>query len=255
MSHIQELQARLLPFAAANAERCKRQAKSALLKHIRVLFGEAQPIEHQTKADQLYDTYRATVAATQHISINISIARLVELARTGVLLPTVPPNQWDRLPRDNVEKAFWEGELVMRPVYGALNTTSAVGAAPAFNPDVWIKLQGRSIATRTTFTTRNTYHLVNPALGDFNLENALIVLQNDVYLWDGVADCYLAKYGDPEGINTDDFIEAQIWGGVDLSDVDTVYVSVSKRPLVLASISAPDCTYGSKLASKVQEIW
>lgn len=254
MSHIQELKARLSPFAGANGERCKKHVKSALLNHIRALFREAQPIEQLAKVDELYEVYHAAVTATQHISINISIARLEELSHTGMLSPTVPPNQWDRMPRDNVEKAFWEGELVMRPVYGALNTTSPVGAAPAFNPDVWIKLRSQSIVARTTFTSRNTYHLVNPALGDFNLENALIVLQNEVYLWEDVADCFLAKYGHPEGINTDDFIEAQIWGGVELTDVDTVYVSTLKRPAVLASITGPECSYGSELALKVQEM-
>src|SRR5438045_1869258 len=142
MTSVSDLLARVSPWAGANARRCRDQATLVLEKHVQSLASNVAANDRHAQAERLYDQYRDMVSRAQHVSINISIKRVAELARTGKIEPSVPPNQYDKLPRDNVEKVFLEGNLPFRPVYGALNTTSPIGAAPDFNPELWIKLRG-----------------------------------------------------------------------------------------------------------------
>jgi len=210
--------------------------------------------ENLTRAEDLYQEYRHRVAQAQHVSINIGLDRLLEAARSGFLPPSVPPNQWDRLPRDNVERAFWQGKFTMRPVYGALNTTSTVGAAPKFNPRLWIKLTSGAIAGRTTFTSANTYNVLHPELGDFDVHKAFAVLQNEIFLWDDVPDCFLAKYQHPDLVRLDDYIEAQIWHPVSVDDIDQVFVRSGAGYDPREIMKGPEYVHGPAVTGKLQEL-
>lgn len=254
MASVSDLLAKIRPFADANAAPVRDETTVILERHSESFLVDVDPRERRARAERLYQEHRHRVKELQHISINISLERLKQLSIDGRITPTVPPNQWDRLPRDNVERLFWEGDVPLRPVYGALNVMSSLGGAPDFNPNHWIRIAGASVEHKATFTSRNTYHVVNPALGDFDPARALTVLFKEAYLWDSVADCYLARFGHPDAQRTDDFIEAQIWGRVEINEIEAIFVKDDVRDELARTVTGPECRFGDELAEKIHEI-
>jgi hypothetical protein len=133
-----------------------------------------------------------------------------------------------------------------------LNTTSKIGGAPSYNPSLWVKLSGAKFADRMTLTSKNTYHVMDPYLGDFNEDAAVSLLQNHVFLWDHVADCFLDRFGHPNGIKTNDYIEAQIWKAIRVDEFEAIFVERCDYDKLVRKLHAIKSIYIAPLVAKMQ---
>lgn len=175
------------------------------------------------KAEEVYASKRTEITGRMHVSVNTRGERVIALVEYGKLQPSVSRNIYSKLHRTNAEECF-DDNLKESPIYGALNLDSPRGAAPAYCPDLWLKLSSADIQDSTTFTARDSYTVTLPFLAEFEVGRGREALRHEIYTWETVPDYFLNRFWGLQDVDTTTYVEAQVWGGVLITTVESFHI-------------------------------
>lgn len=206
---------------ARNAERCLERTRRRVAA---VLRFAAHPHLSDKLVDSTCADARDDLTKHAHVSINVSSDRLVAFLRSGILPRSAQSDIYSAMFRKNADAALALGVSCPGPIYGALNWTSGEGAAPAFSPDFWLRVEMASIEDQATFTARDSYNIVLPYFPRFELVAAQERVLEEVFTVAGVLECCLLRFWTEQDGRGTDYIEAQLWGDLSLDQVSALFV-------------------------------
>lgn len=228
--------------AQANAARHHEE----LLIKVRDILQKAGigPDEISAKAKEIYESRRAEIIESMHVSVNTKGERVIALLEDSKLHPSFPKDIYSRLHRENAEQCFGE-DLEESPIYGALNTSSFCGAAPIYSPDLWLKLSSADVRNRTTFTARDSYSVTLPFLAEFELVKGREALTHEIYTWETIPDYFLNRFWGLQEVDTTGYVEAQVWEGVLITNIESFHIHSSFIDSFLTHLEK--CTKGDNV--------
>jgi hypothetical protein len=226
--------------ADANAKREKEATIKKLHDVVSRTSTQSQDIDSETS--RIYEDRREEVAKSMHVSVNLKADRFFSMLEGGILYPTVPSQKCDRAYREKVEKAFHNGDGES-PVYGALNISSTRGGAPLFSAYLWLELDTEAIRHRTTFTGRDSVTIARPHFKDVTEQQARDSLMSETYDWDTVVEYYLNRFWSEQDATSTNYIEAQIWNPVQISDVQAIHVHEGFKAEFVDGLEKCDAEY------------
>lgn len=122
------------------------------------------------------------------------------------------------------------------PIYGALNCCAERGGAPYFGRHYWLKLKSDKIKGRTTFSTRDSMDITSFAFirSYSSAQSACRAISSTIMDWDTAIAYFMQDHKCVKKETSSDereYVEAQIWGGVNLDDVEEIHIVRTHRSL------------------------